>query len=156
MLVGSGSIRVKEMGPLVTLRELLTCFPFDDTLTRYTISGAKIKEIFSHIMRTENRNSEGECYQVNSKVKAVYSDAQHKLLSLTINDNKLSNTKFYRICIQGYHFNNATSYLNISQEELLESEKTKVISTSAQEVLEEYLRNHQNIQKRIEGRLVYQ
>lgn len=156
MLVGSGSIRVKEMGPLVTLRDLLTCFPFDDSLTRYTISGAKIKKIFSHIMRTENRNSEGECYQVNSKVKAVYSDAQHRLLSLKINDKNISNTKFYRTCIQGYHFNNATAYLNISQEELLESDKTKVITTSAREVLEEYLRNHQNIKKKIEGRLVYQ
>jgi len=155
MLVGSGSIRVKEMGPLVTLRELLTCFPFDDTLTRYTISGAKIKEIFSHIMRTENRNSEGECYQVNSKVRAIYSDAKHKLVSLTINGNKVSNNRLYRICLQGYHANNAVSYLNISQKELLESGETKVISTSAKEVLEEYLRNHQNIKRSIEGRFVY-
>jgi len=155
MLVGSGSIRVKEMGPLVTLRELLTCFPFDDTLTRYTISGAKIKEIFSHIMRTENRKSEGECYQVNSKVRAIYSDAKHKLVSLTINGNKVSNTRLYRICLQGYHANNAVSYLNISQKELLESGETKVISTSAKEVLEEYLRNHQNIKRSIEGRFVY-
>jgi len=155
MLVGSGSIRVKEMGPLVTLRELLTCFPFDDTLTRYTISGAKIKEIFSHIMRTENRKSEGECYQVNSKVRAIYSDAKHKLVSLTINGNKVSNNRLYRICLQGYHANNAVSYLNISQKELLESGETKVISTSAKEVLEEYLRNHQNIKRSIEGRFVY-
>jgi 5'-nucleotidase/UDP-sugar diphosphatase len=155
MLVGSGSIRVKEMGPLVTLRELLSCFPFDDVLCRYTISGTKIKRIFSHIMRPENRNSEGECYQVNSKVRAIYSDIQHKLVSLTINGKKVSNTKLYRICLQGYHANNAGSYLNISQKELSESGKTKVISTSAKEVLEEYLRNHQNVKRSVEGRFVY-
>jgi len=143
------------MGPLVTLRDLLTCFPYDDTLTRYAISGGKLKKIFSHIMRTENRNSEGECYQVNGKVKAVYSDTHHAVMSLKINGNELSNTEFYSICIQGYHFNNAASYLNISQEELLESGKSKLISTSAQEVLEEYLRNHQNIKRKVEGRLVY-
>ena len=155
MLVGSGSIRLKEMGPLVTLRELLSCYPFDDTLFRYTISGTKIEKIFSHIMRPENRNSEGECYQVNSKVRAVYSDAQHKLVSLTINGNKVSNNSLYRICLQGYHANNAAPYLNISQKELLESAETKVISTSAKEVLEEYLRNHQNIKRLVEGRFVY-
>jgi 5'-nucleotidase/UDP-sugar diphosphatase len=156
MLVGSGSIRVKEMGPLVTLGDLLSCFPFDDALNRYTISGAKVKKIFSHIMRTDNRNSEGECYQVNNKVKAVYSDILHELVSLTINNMPVLDTEPYRICLQGYHFNNAASYLNVSQEELLESKQTRTISTSAQEVLEEYLRNHQNIKRAVEGRLVYQ
>jgi 5'-nucleotidase/UDP-sugar diphosphatase len=155
MLVGSGSIRIKEMGPLVTLRDLLTCFPYDDTLTRYAISGGKLKKIFSHIMRPENRDSEGECYQVNGKVKAVYSDTDNAVVSLKIDGNELSTTEFYSICMQGFHFNNAESYLNISQEELLESGKSKLICTSAQEVLEEYLRNHQNINRNVEGRLVY-
>lgn len=156
MLVGSGSIRVKEMGPLVTLRDLYTCFPYDDTLTRYTISGSRLKKIFTHIMRTENRNSEGECYQVNGKVRAIYSDTHHELMSLTINGDKVSNTEFHTVCLQGYHFKNSAAYLNITQEELLESGKSRVVSTSAQEVLEEYLRNHQNIWRKVEGRLVYQ
>ncbi len=156
MLVGSGSIRTKEMGPLVTLRDLLSCFPYDDALTRYTISGENLRKIFSHIMRTENRDGEGECYQVNSRVKAVYSDERHELVSLKIKGDEVSNTELYTICIQGFHFNNAASYLNITQEELLESGKMRVITTSAQEVLEEYLRNHQNIKSKVEGRMVYQ
>ncbi|MFX1598860.1 MAG: bifunctional metallophosphatase/5'-nucleotidase [Promethearchaeota archaeon] len=156
MLLGSGSIRAKEMGPLVTLKDLYACFPYDDTLTRYTINGEKLKRIFSHIMRTENRNSEGECYQVNSKVKAVYSDNKHKLISLKINGEDVSDSDSYSVCLQGYHFNNSKSYLDISQDELLESGKRRVVSTSAQEVLEEYLRNHQNTNRSIEGRLSFQ
>ena len=155
MLVGSGSIRLKEMGPLVTLRNLRTCFPYDDTLTRYTIRGDNLRKIFFHIMRLENRTSEGECYQVNNKVKAVYSDAQHDLTSLLINDKNVLNTDFLTICLQGYHFNNSLSYLNITQEELSESGRPKVVATSALEVLEEYLRNHQNIKSKVEGRLTY-
>ena len=106
-------------------------------------------------MRTENRNSEGECYQVNSKVRAVYDDTLHAVKSLKINGDEVSNANFYSICTQGFHFNNASAYLNISQEELLESGKSKLITTSAQEVLEEYLRNHQNIKRKVEGRLWY-
>jgi len=155
MLLGSGSIRVKEMGPLVTLNDLLSCFPFDDSLIRYTITGAKMKKIFSHIMRPENRNSEGECYQVNSKVRATYSDSKHKLISLTIDGHTVSDNELYRICLQGFHANNSQPYLNLSQEELLESAKTKVVSTSTKEVLEEYLRNHQNVNRNVEGRLQY-
>lgn len=156
MLVGSGSIRVKEMGQVVTLRDLLTCFPYDDVLTRYTIGGGQLRRIFSHIMRTENRNSEGECYQVNGKVKAVYSDAHRELVSLAIDGDDVSSAGNYKLCLQGFHFNNSASYLNITHEELLESGETKAISTSAQDVLEEYLRNHQNIKRSVEGRLVYQ
>ncbi|MGD2142388.1 MAG: bifunctional UDP-sugar hydrolase/5'-nucleotidase [Candidatus Bathyarchaeota archaeon] len=156
MLVGSGSIRTKELGPIVTLKDLLSCFPYDDVLTRYTITGDKMKKIFSHIMRTENRNSEGECYQVNNKVKAVYDDGAQELASLTIDDVNVSDKDLYALCIQGYHFKNSAAYMNISNEELLESGKSRVISTSAQEVLEEYLRNNQNINSTIEGRLKFQ
>jgi 5'-nucleotidase / UDP-sugar diphosphatase len=155
MLLGSGSIRVKQMGPMVALKDLLSCFPYDDTLTRFNISGSKIWEIFNHIMRPENRDGEGECYQVNQGVKAVYSDKDKKLVSLEINSRPVKKTEFYTICLQGYHFNQSKPYLNISNQELLESGETKVITTSAQEVLEEYLRNHQNIQSQLEGRLVF-
>ncbi len=155
MLVGSGSIRVKELGPLVTLRDLRSCFPYDDSLNRFTIDGKKLKKIFSHIMRKDNRNGEGECYQINSKLKAVYDDSSGKLLSLDVSGEPVSDSGFYTICMQGYHHNNCASYLNISNEELIENKNHKVISTSAQEVLEEYLKNNNNLNSKVEGRLVY-
>jgi len=34
-------------------------------------------------------------------------------------------------------------------------EEEKVVTTSAKQVLEEYLRSHQNIDRKIEGRLIY-
>jgi len=155
MLVGSGSIRVKEIGPMVTLKDLLACFSYDDSLTRYSISGAKLKKLFAHIMRPENRDGEGECYQVNNRVKAVYDEKEKSLTSLTIDGKPVEETEFYAVCLQGYHFNQSKTYLNISQNELLESKANKVVTTSAQEVLEEFLRNNQNLDKKVEGRLVY-
>jgi 5'-nucleotidase len=106
-------------------------------------------------MRPENRNSEGECYQTNGRVKALYNDSERELASLKVDDVDVSDSNSYTLCLQGYHFNNSAAYLNITHEELMESGKSKVVSTSAQEVLEEYLRNHQNIQSRIEERLSY-
>ena len=156
MMVGSGSIRSKELGPVVTLKSLLSCFPYDDVLTRYEITGDMLKKIFSYVMRTENRNSEGECYQVNGRVQAVYDDSLHDLVSLKIDGAPVSDEGSYTLCLQGFHVGNSDAYLKISNEELLKSGRSKVISTSAQEVLEEYLRNHQNITRTIEGRLIYQ
>lgn len=155
MLVGSGSIRVKEMGPLVTLRDLLTCFPYDDTLTRYSVEGSKLRRCFNHIMRRENRNGEGECYQVNRKVKAIYSEDRQELISLKIDGEEVEDTRNYTICLQGYHVNNSENYLRLSHVDLMYSGINRVVSTSAREVLEEYLRNNQNINSHVEGRLSY-
>jgi len=155
ILVGSGSIRSKELGPVVTLSDLLSCFPYDDILTRYTVSGDKLWGIFNHIMRTENRNSEGECYQVNGRVRAVYDDGAHELVELTVDGGTVTDAGSYTLCLQGYHFNNSASYLNISNEELMKSGQSRVVSTSVQEVLEEYLRNNQNISRTLESRMTY-
>jgi len=155
VFVGSGSIRVKKVGPVLTLKDFLACFPYDDSITKYLISGEKLKKIFSHIMRKENRNSEGECYQVNVRVRAEFDNDKEELIGLFIDEMPVDDKKLYTICLQGYHFNNSQSYLNITAEELLESGSSKVVTTSAQEVLEEYFRNNQNIETPKSGRLIY-
>ena len=155
MLLGSGSIRTKQIGPLVTLKGFLSCFPYDDTLTNHKIDGRKLSRIFSHIMRLENRDGEGECYQVNSKVRAVYSDSMHELTSLTVNEEPVDDAHIYTVCAQSYHLKNSTKNFGLTLDELTENGRSKVVATSAQEVLEEHLRYNQNLARKIEGRLQY-
>ncbi len=155
MLVGSGSIRSKELGPAVTLKDYRTCFPFKDYLSRFVITGAQLRRIFAHIMRPENRNSEGECYQVNGKIRAVYNDIAHDLFSLEFNGQPVIDDRKYSIGLIGYHISNSAAYLDITNEELLIHGKSKVVATSVPEVLEEYLKYHQNIGRHVEGRLIY-
>lgn len=153
--IGSGSIRVQELGPVVTLKDMLACFPYDDTLTKFIITGKQLKKIFAHIMRTKNRDGEGECYQVSSKVRAVYDDKKEKLEDLKIEGTEVADDAKYTICMQGYHLNNCADYLDITKEELTKLGAPKVVTTSIHEVLEEFLRNNQNISREVEGRLDY-
>lgn len=154
MLVGSGSIRSKSLGPVVTLLDLKTCFPFDDSIARCTVSGKQLRGVFSHIMRKENRTGEGECYQINSGVKAIYDDQKQKLVSLLIRGVPVVDELSYTLAIQGYHKANAKQNLGIGEDELCRKTHT-VITTSAYDVLEEYLRTHQHCAPPILGRLVY-
>ncbi len=156
MLIGSGSIRVEELGPVVTFGDLKACFPYDDSLTRYTINGKQLRKIFSHIMKIENRNGEGECFQINSRVKALYSVLKSELISITVDNIEVAEHQLYTITMQGYHFINSLANLNISHEELMAIGPPKVITTSAYQVLEEWLRHHQNITRKIEGRIVFE
>jgi len=133
----------------------MACFPYDDSLHRFSVSGKQLKEIFAHIMRIENRDGEGECYQVNRGVEAVYNDKKTQLVSLKVNGQLVDEDKLYRIAMQGYHYNNATSYLGLDPQFVQTLPDHKVISTSAQQVLVEYLNNHTNIESGVEGRLIY-
>ena len=155
VLVGSGSIRSKSLGPTVTLGDLYAAFPYDDVLYRCTITGAQLKGIFAHIMRPENRNREGECYQVNREVRAVYNDADRRLESLTIRGIPVADEGHYTVLLQGYHYTNSGPNLGLTAEELTALAPPKVVSTSARDVLEEHLRTHKNIRSQVEGRLVY-
>ena len=156
ILVGSGSIRIKELGPVVTLGDIKACFPYDDSLIKYQVTGSQLKIIFTHIMRTENRDGEGECYQINNKVQSVYSDSAKKLLLLKVAGESVKDDQKYTITLQGYHFANSKAYLDITNDELVSADKPKVVSTSAYQILEEWLRSHPNETRKIEGRIVFE
>ena len=155
ILIGSGSIRSKELGPVVTLGTLKACFPYDDSLTEFLVHGNQLIKIFSHIMKKENRTGEGEFFQVNDKVEAIYSDSKDELVSLKVNGRSVKEKKHYTITLQGYHIANCQANLNISYEELTALKKGRVVSTSAYQVLEEWLRVHPNIKEIIDGRLIF-
>ena len=106
-------------------------------------------------MRIENRNDEGECYQVSCGIQAIYSDKDKQLIALTFNGQPVEDNKTYTIAMSSYTFNGCSKFLNISPEEMIEDGPPKVITTSSQDVLIEYLRSNQNLNSKIEGRLVY-
>jgi 5'-nucleotidase len=54
--------------------------------------------------------------------------------------------------MQQYHYNSAEGNLGLNKEALGAS---KVVSTSARDVIEEYFSSHQNLMAAVEGRLVY-
>ena len=73
-----------SLGPLVRLRDLMELYPYDDAVSRHEIRGASLRRLFAHVMRPENRNGEGECYQVNAGVRAVYDEVSRQLVSLSV------------------------------------------------------------------------
>ena len=153
VFVGSGSIRAKEMGPLVTLGDLKRVFPYDDAMLGFKVKGSHLKQIFAHIMRPENRTDEGECYQVNRGVRAVYDNGKHQLESLSLHGSPVEDDREYSIAMQKFHYQSADSNLGITPADLGEP---RSITTSMQNILEEYLGSRQNLNSAIEGRLVYQ
>jgi 5'-nucleotidase / UDP-sugar diphosphatase len=156
ILMGSGFIRSVELGPMVTLGNFATCFPFQESLTRCSVTGEQLNHIFNFIMRPQNRNGEGECYQVSRGVQATYSETEQRLESLTLNGEPVVAGRTYTMCLPEYHFTNAKRFLDVSTEELSALAMPRSVTTSIPDTLEEYLRTHQGLASAVEGRLVYQ
>ena len=130
-----------------------TIFAYDDVLHKVPLTGQQLLKVFNHILRPENRIvGESQCYQVNKSVRVVYNDAEKKVESLFINGNPVQEDAQYSICVQGYHYKSSVDNLNLQPEELSNS---KVVTTSCQDVLEEYLTSHQHIDSHIEGRITF-
>ena len=151
-LVGSGSIRKDRLGPLVTLGDLQVAFPYDDPAHICTVSGATLRRAFAGFMRPGNRTGEGEYYQVNGSVRAAYDNDRAELVGLSIGGEPVRDESDYRVLLQRFHLENAHRGLGLSPEEL---GKSRVFSTSSRDLIEEWLRTHQNAVRRVEGRLVY-
>lgn len=156
ILIGSGSIRGKALGPVVTLGCLKECFPYEDVLTKYQITGKLLKKMFSHIMRVENRDGEGECFQINKRVQVIYSESKAGLETFTIDQVPIEESKTYTLTLQGYHFANSETNLGLTSEELTAQGSPRVVTTSTLQVLEEWLRTHPNVKSVIDGRMIYQ
>ena len=141
---------------MVTRGNFISIFPYNDSLhPLYRDEESSFPLMVGQFMRPENRNGEGEYYQVNGAVRAVYSEAESRLLSLEIHGQPVDPAAHYRIGMQGYHAKNAGIYLGVSPEEMAQNAPPKVVSTSTQDVLLEWLQMHQNVTRSVEGRLRY-
>ncbi|MGB3637108.1 MAG: 5'-nucleotidase, partial [Rivularia sp. (in: cyanobacteria)] len=153
VLIGSGSIRKPELGPVVTLGELKEIYPYGNSLYKLQLTGAKLLKIFNYILRAEKRiPGKSSFYQVNKGVRAVYSDAEQKVESLLINGEPIAENTQYSVCVLEYHYKNSVKRFNLTSEEL---GTPKILTTSAQDVLEEYMTSHQHIDSHIEGRITF-
>jgi 2',3'-cyclic-nucleotide 2'-phosphodiesterase (5'-nucleotidase family) len=85
----------------------------------------------------------------------VYNDAKRELELLTINGQPVQDDKQYSISLLDYYYQNTESTLGIKQEALTALAGAKVVTTAMTDVVEEYLRNHQNLNSQVEGRVVF-
>ena len=46
VMLGSGSLRAEEIGPIITVGDLLNMYPYDETLVRVELTGKDLKRGF--------------------------------------------------------------------------------------------------------------
>ena len=154
MLVGSGSIRVSELGPIVLFSNLTECLPYDDSAIALWVTGAQLKKMILYMLRDEVWEGEHcEFFQFSRGVRVVYDKADHRLKEFSLHAEPVKDEKIYKIGLQYYFYLNMKDFFSVCQEEVASNGKPRRVATSCREVLEEYLSCHQNLDHQICGRL---
>ena len=154
-LVGSGAIRSYSLGPVVHYADLVECLPYDDAVYMLKVTGAQLERMLRHVLRDEAFQGEHtEFYQFSHGMHIVWSRSAQTFRTLTLDGEALYADRLYTVAMQKYHYNNLKAFLNITLEEAEENGRTRVLSTSARDVVVEYLMVNQHLNRRVEGRLV--
>ena len=154
MLLGSGSVRNTQMGPLVVYQDLVECFPYDDSLHMVTVTGNQLRRMLLHMMRDEVWAGEhSEFYQLSKGMKVVYDRTQSKMLEFSFEGQPITDDQLFKVGLQKFHYLNFHNFFNVPIAEVEAAHKTVVVATSTRDVLEEYLLNHQHLDREIDGRL---
>ena len=154
MLVGSGSIRVSEIGPIVLFSDLMECLPYDDSAIALWVTGAQLKQMILFMLRDEVwEGAHCEFFQFSAGVRVVYDRHNHGFKEFSLNGEPIDEGKIYKIGLQYYFYLNMKDFFSISHEEISKNGMPRRVATSCREVLDEYLSCHQNVDRRVSGRL---
>ena len=155
MLMGSGSIRLKQLGPIVQYQELKECLPFNAPVYMLEVTGKQFRHMISFMLRDEafNEDAHTEFYQVSKGMKIVYSRSKHELLEFSLNGKEITDDQIIRIALQDFHYKNFTEFFDVPFEEVIANKKPRMVITDDFSIFEELLSSMNNVDSHVEGRI---
>ncbi len=154
-LLGSGSIRNEQLGPVVTKGDLRECFPYDDAVHMIYVTGAQLKHMLLRMLRDEAfRGDHTEFYQLSRGLVVEYDQATHSFLRFDFEDAPIDEERIFTVGLQHFHYLNLKDSFDLTLEETRKNHMDRMISTSCTQVIEEILTNGQHQNATGEGRLI--
>ena len=157
MLLGSGSIRSTELGPIVQYQDLLECVPYSSTpVYMLEVSGSQFRRMMKFMLRDEalTEGAHSEFYQVSKGMRMVYNKQTHEFEEFSLNGEEIADDRMIRIALQDFHFKNFTEFFNVPFEEVIANRKPRMVITNEFSIFEELLSSMNNVDSEIEGRIV--
>ncbi len=154
MLMGSGAIRKKAMGPTVEYQDMVENTPFDDQLFMLKVTGDEFRRMIQYVMRDDAWDGHTEFYQYSKGVRIVYRKSTHTLEELSFRGKEIEDGDTFLIALQNYHYNNFEEFFNVPLSPIKERMRPRVVATSVNNIVEEYFATHQGLDAKVEGRIV--
>ncbi len=154
MILGSGSLRLPKLGPVLHLQDLREFFPYDDSLHMVEVTGAQLKRMVAYVLREEAfTGAHTEFYQYSRQLHVVWSRAEQRFLEFKFNGEDLPDTARVKVAIQDYHYNNFEEFFGVPFVEVAANRRPRVVCTSCCSVYEELLADSHDLDAHVEGRI---
>lgn len=154
MMMGSGAIRKKAMGPIVEYQDMVENTPFDDQMFMLKVTGGEFRRMIQYVMRDEAWEGHTEFYQFSKGVRIVYRKSTHALQELSFHGKEIKDDDELLIAMQTYHYTNFEKFFNVPIEPIKERMHPRVVATSVNNIVEEYFSTHKGLDSHVEGRIV--
>ena len=153
MLFGSGSIRKKELGPVIEYQDMHENTPFDGPDYMVEVTGKQLRAILQHLMRDEAWVGETEFYQFSSALRVTYRKSTHTIESLTFKGEPVTDELQIKLGIQDYHYKNFDAFFGVPLEEVKQNMKPRMVATSVNNIIEEYFSTNNGLDAKVDGRI---
>ena len=153
MLLGSGSIRREDLGPIVTYQDLLEVMPYNESVYQLVVTGSQLRHMLEKVL-SRYKNRDGEGYQLSRGFRVEYALDTGELISMSLNGYEVQDDDRLKVGLQDFHVTNIKEFMDVTLEELSSIRRPKVISTSVTDVVQEYFSNQELVRASSEHRLV--
>lgn len=155
-LIGSGSIRLPSLGPLVTVKDFMEVFPFAEPLYGFRLTGKQLRHIVTYMLREEsfNDSEHNEWFQFSKGFCCEFDRKNHEIISLKMNGKEVTDEDLFTVVMQKYFFENSNDCLDLPLEEIEKNGRPIEVATKAPNVLEEYFKDHESIKLDGKARLI--
>lgn len=154
-MFGSGAIRSEQLGPIVMYQDLKECLPYDDPIYMLEVTGDEFMRMVKYMVRDEVWQGEHcEFYQFSKGVEIVYNRTTKEFEKFEYQKKPINKEKLYSISLAKFHYTNFDEFFHVSLETIEARKKARIVSTSTNDIIEEYLSENQHLNAHIEGRLI--
>ncbi len=153
MIVGSGSIRKKEMGPVVEYQDMLENTPYDDCIHMLEVTGAQLRHMVQFVMRDEAWEGHTEFYQYSTGFHVRYNKTTKKIEELTFRGEPVNDDMKIKIGLQDYHYKNFDAFFDVPLEDVKANMRPRIVATSFNNIVEEYFATNDKLDAHVEGRI---
>lgn len=154
MIMGTGSIRKQELGPLIEYQDMVENTPFDDTLWMLKVTGAQLRRMVTHIMRDDAWEGHTEFYAFSQGFHCVWRKSTHTLEELTFHGEDVRDDQEITIALQNYHFINFDEFFGVPIKDVKMNMRPRAVASAVNNIFEEYFATHPGLDAHVEGRIV--
>ena len=140
----SGGVRLKKIGPIITLQDIMNCYPYNEPIYGFKVTGKQLRTMLNTIYNNGIGGDDAhEFTQLSEGIHAEFDTALNSFTALTYNGKDVMDDDIYSVAMRNFHYKNIKDFYGVSIEEISEIEKPRIIATSSTDVCYEFLESNE-------------